>query len=117
MHSLYIKSCHDPKPKIDWFYSNKYDSEFCENLKNGGFIPCGNSGDIVWITEYDKTLCSTFDTDIISMNNKLKCCCFTSGKNCWENKLMRRWACCKEKVGLYTMSEILSIPGCQFIDI
>lgn len=130
MHTGYIESCHDPKPNVDWYISSKYDSDFIENLKNGKFIPCGNSGSIPWIAPIEdtgsgKNLLSTFNTNGItnsffkkaSGKMKIECCCFCFGKSCCiEMKLIRRWTCCKEKEGLYTLQEILDIPGCSFIN-
>ena len=96
-HCGYIESCHNPMKDVVYFKeckdgdgNQKYTDNFCDALKSGNFIPCGNSAGITWQfnswgdSNCQKSLCPKGSAT----------CCFLFGVACDDKVLWRRWSCC-----------------------
>jgi hypothetical protein len=109
-HSGFVESCHK-KTENQWYIKEKYDSDFCSNVKTGGFIPCGSSGRSIWTPKNTKDY--EYDSMLLYKNTKIECCCFVFGTLCEEKELLRRWSCCG-KGGLHKIISMGWIQGCTW---
>ena len=119
-HPGYIESCHEPKcskwykeykVKKDDLEYDRYSKEFCDNLEHGGFIPCGNSGQLPFCFidgELDIT-----QKEYKSMKRK-STCCFVFGKLCDKVCTKRRWTCCKREFS-GNLEDAILYKGCKKI--
>ena len=113
-HSGFIESCHKSKD-ASWYKKQKdrnghyvYCQDFCEKLETGGFIPCGNSGGILF-SFYEDGRFNCIDGGIVPKGYET--CCFVTGWDCKTKKLRRRWSCCGNSIygTFYEMNKL----GCK----
>lgn len=96
-HSGHIESCHSPKHNIEWYCDRKngedyrYSYGFLLKVKKGDFIPCGTSGEDLFVPNSLGQISQK--TDYLAMK-KATTCCFVYGKSCIDEVLERRWTCC-----------------------
>ncbi len=108
-HPGYIESCHTPR-NAQWYKKEKCIKSFCKNIENGGYIPCGSSGNrpfMIIDNEVHTSRLNLYDFNIY-------CCCFIFGKECDEERLERRWSCCHKRLK-GTMLDMLTLKGCEKI--
>lgn len=100
-HSGYIESSH----KKNKSYSSTFKNDFSKNAQkkeyydtlikfvNKEFVPCGNSGGEIWVMNGKKELrlVKLKDSNIIT-------CTYCTGKCCDDEKIVRRWSCCKNGI-------------------
>jgi len=128
-HPGFIESCHEPEQDVSYYeketarlpdYScaKEYkvcSDKFCQNLRTGGFIRCGNSGDREFVIR-NGGLDGLKNNGDTSRENQIRikghCCVFCFGQPCDDKHLKRRWTCCK-KIRVGTIIDMLEINGCE----
>lgn len=110
-HPGHIETCHETPindENILKWYKNRIPNctqRYLYNLEHGRFIPCGNSGSILYMFLNDKL-------DVGNTTSKHYPCCFVYGQTCHEAKLLRRWTCCDQEQHS-DLHDMIKIRGCQ----
>jgi len=112
-HSGYIESCHERKNASYYrklksrskcgTYLPTYSRGFCDRLEEGSFIPCGTSGCLAYRECFDDGIPNYRTVVQIPVNHLT--CGYVFGKLCYEQKLVRRWSCCKMTI-IGTMADM-----------
>ena len=99
-HCGYVESRHKIKECDTGYYERCVDypcyKTFCDNLKSGGYIPCGCSGGSLYLVD-------SFDVPRGYLT-----CGFVYGQDCAHKKLWRRWTCCGQRI-YGTMDDIKNV--------
>lgn len=113
-HPGYIESKHE-KTNVEWYKKNKCDLQFCINLENGDFIPCGGSGGSTLRHRNGKIVAESASHDTEIYGKKFTCCFVTGKGDCFKKIKVRRWSCCKKEL-TGSLGDMATIKGCTKIE-
>ena len=106
-HPGWIESKHKPRDAT-WYREQDDDhccKSFCDKLEKGDYIPCGGSGDSLYV--------GIFTMSGSRRNLNSRTCGFVFGKPCADLHLERKWTCCKKGGKEKTIKQMYEISGCK----
>ncbi len=117
IHLGVAQAKHDPK-ESEWYKENNFNQDFVRSLEEGDFIICGTSGCRPFMMNQFGLYQFYYESLGIKENpfEGIATCCFVFGKCCFEERLVRRWSCCKKEI-TGTFHDLSLQHGCFEVDI